>query len=457
MQSYIFCTPSFLSSRKKSTSIPFFPYNTYLCPIIIILLRMNFVKTRDGHNYVVPFLLVTTLFFLWGFAHSILDVLNKYFQDALDLSKTQSAFIQVVVYGGYFLMALPAGTFIRRHGYRAGVLVGLILYGIGALLFIPGAQIMNFPFFLACLFMIGCGLTFLETSANPYVTVLGNPDASEQRINFSQAFNGLGWIIGPLVGSYFLFTTTHERANIAMPYLIIGIVVLIIAIIFSRVRLPEIQTEEGEETKATEAALEAEGDHDRSDLHVLLHNRTFLFGWLAIFVYVAAQTGVNSFFINYAVDTADINKVSAANILGFGGMGLFFLGRMAGSFAMRYIRAERLLTLLAGIATVAAIAIVILPGRIGFACLLVVYLCESIMFPTIFALALRGLGHYTKIGSSLLIMGIVGGAVAPVLMGLIADHQSMAAGFIIPLLCYSIILLYGLFISHHHNPFILQN
>ena len=178
---------------------------------------MNLVRTRDGHNYLTPFLLVTILFLLWGFAHSILDVLNKYFQDTLHLSKTESAFIQVVVYGGYFLMALPAGAFIRRYGYRAGVLLGLILFGIGALLFIPGAQIMNFPFFLGSLFIIGCGLTFLETSANPYVTVLGAPEHSEQRINFSQAFNGLGWILGPATGSYFLFTGKGQSPNISMP------------------------------------------------------------------------------------------------------------------------------------------------------------------------------------------------------------------------------------------------
>ena len=258
---------------------------------------MNLVRTRDGHNYLTPFLLVTTLFFLWGFAHSILDVLNKYFQEALRLSKTESAFIQVVVYGGYFLMALPAGAFIRRFGYRAGVLLGLILYGIGALLFIPGAQIMNFPFFLGSLFIIGCGLTFLETSANPYVTVLGDPEHSEQRINFSQAFNGLGWIIGPVAGSYFLFTGKDQSPDISMPYLLIGIVVIAVALLFSRVRLPEITPEEDQLTQAEEAALEAEGDHNHSDLHVLLRNGAFLFGWIGIFVYVAAQTGVNSFFI----------------------------------------------------------------------------------------------------------------------------------------------------------------
>lgn len=407
---------------------------------------MNLVRTRDGHNYLTPFLLVTTLFFLWGFAHSILDVLNKYFQDALHLSKTESAFIQVVVYGGYFLMALPAGAFIRRFGYRAGVLLGLVLYGIGALLFIPGAQIMTFPFFLGCLFIIGCGLTFLETSANPYVTVLGDPEHSEQRINFSQAFNGLGWILGPVAGSYFLFTGKGQSPDISMPYLLIGIVVMIVALVFSRIRLPEITPEEDELTQAEEAALEAGGDHNHSDLHVLLRNGAFLFGWVGIFVYVAAQTGVNSFFINYAVESAGIDRGDASLILGFGGMGLFCVGRMLGSWIMQYIRAERLLAILALIAAHCTMLVVAAPGRVGFTALLVVYFCESIMFPTIFALALRGLGRRTKIASSLLIMGIVGGAVAPVLMGLIADHFSMAYGFIVPLVCFFIIAAYGGFV-----------
>ncbi len=401
---------------------------------------MNLVRTRDGRNYLTPFLLVTTLFFLWGFAHSILDVLNKYFQDALQLSKTESAYIQAVVYGGYFLMALPAGAFIRRYGYRAGVLLGLVLYGIGALLFIPGAQIMTFPFFLGCLFIIGCGLTFLETSANPYVTVLGEPEHSEQRINFSQAFNGLGWILGPVAGSYFLFTKQGQSPDISMPYLLIGIVVMVVALVFSRVRLPEITPEEDELTQA-------EGDHNRNDLHVLLRNGAFLFGWVGIFVYVAAQTGINSFFINYAVESAGIDRGDAGLILGFGGMGLFCAGRMLGSWIMQYIRAERLLAVLALVAAHCSMLVVASPGRVGFTALLIVYFCESIMFPTIFALALRGLGRRTKIASSLLIMGIVGGAVAPVLMGLIADHSSMAYGFIVPLVCFFIIAAYGGFVA----------
>ena len=204
------------------------------------LKKINLVQTEDGHNYLWPYVLVTTLFFLWGFAHSILDVLNKHFQDTLGVSKTQSALVQAVVYGGYFLMALPAGQIIRRLGYRGGVLTGLLLYGIGSLLFIPGGQINSFPFFLFSLFVIGCGLTCLETAANPYVTVLGNRRDAERRINLSQSFNGLGWIVGPIVGGQFLFASQSGKSNISVPYAIIGILVICVAAVFTRVRLPEV-------------------------------------------------------------------------------------------------------------------------------------------------------------------------------------------------------------------------
>ena len=414
---------------------------------------MKLVTTRDGRNYLVPFLLVTSLFFLWGFAHSILDVLNKFFQNEMHLTKTQSAFIQVVVYGGYFLMALPAGAVIRRWGYRAGVLTGLFLYGIGALLFIPGAEIMSFPFFLFSLFVIGCGLTFLETSANPYVTVLGNAEASEQRINFSQSFNGLGWILGPLAGGWFLFSQDNSP-NIALPYAIIGLVVLLIGGVFCFVRLPEIKdTVSPEEVSGHQddprdenrdlSTTTVESSSTLSEIRILSRKSAFVFGWVALFLYVAAQTGVNSFFINYATEHIAITDSMAATLLSFGGMGLFMLGRLGGSWAMGRIRAERLLAILAIIATLATSAVVLASGGLGFAALLVVYLCESIMFPTIFALALRGLGAHTKIASSLLIMSIVGGAVAPLLMGIVADGHSMALGFVVPLVCFVVIAAYA--------------
>lgn len=389
--------------------------------------KTQLVHLKDGTSLLVPFILITSLFFLWGFAHSILDVLNKHFQDALGITKTKSALVQAVVYGGYFLMALPAGAIIRRWGYRTGVLTGLLLYGTGALLFIPGGSLQSFGFFLFSLFVIGCGLTCLETAANPYVTVLGEPAAAERRINLAQAFNGLGWICGPLVGGFFLFAENSE-SNISLPYALIGVVVLLVALVFSRIRLPEInpQVTKDPEKKAT-------GENHRTDLW---KQQNFTYGLITLFLYVAAQTGINSFFINYATEQAGISAHEASIWLSFGGMGLFMLGRMGGSWLMGYLQPEKLLALCASGATLAMLAVIFLSGEMGLSGFFLCFLCESIMFPTIFALAIRGLDEQTKRASSFLIMSIVGGAVAPVLMGYIADTTTMALGFIVPLVCF---------------------
>lgn len=389
-------------------------------------------RTADGKNYLWPFVLVTSLFFLWGLAHSILDVLNKHFQETMEgVGKTESALVQAVMYGGYFVMALPAGQIIKRYGYRAGVITGLLLYGIGALLFIPGGQLLSFPFFLFSLFVIGCGLTCLETSANPYVTVLGNAEGAARRINLSQSFNGLGWIVGPLIGGHFAFAVGVDKGSIAIPYAIIGVVVLCVALVFAQVKLPEVQ---------------ADGDAQTASAHAtdsLWQHRNFVYGLIALFLYVAAQTGINSFFINYVTEHASVSNVNASLLLGFGGMGLFMAGRMGGSWLMLRVRAERVLLYCAVGATLAMAVLLSGAGVAGVAAFMLCYLCESIMFPTIFALALKGVGQHTKRASSFLIMSIVGGAIAPVLMGLIADHASMAMAFIVPLCCFVVIAAYA--------------
>lgn len=389
-------------------------------------------RTADGKNYLWPFVLVTSLFFLWGLAHSILDVLNKHFQETMDgVGKTESALVQAVMYGGYFVMALPAGQIIKRYGYRAGVITGLLLYGIGALLFIPGGQLLSFPFFLFSLFVIGCGLTCLETSANPYVTVLGNAEGAARRINLSQSFNGLGWIVGPLIGGHFAFAVGADKGSIAIPYAIIGVVVLCVALVFAQVKLPEVQ---------------ADGDAQTASAHAtdsLWQHRNFVYGLIVLFLYVAAQTGINSFFINYVTEHAGVSNVNASLLLGFGGMGLFMAGRMGGSWLMLRVRAERVLLYCAVGATLAMAVLLSGAGVAGVAAFMLCYLCESIMFPTIFALALKGVGQHTKRASSFLIMSIVGGAIAPVLMGLIADHASMAMAFIVPLCCFVVIAAYA--------------
>ena len=388
------------------------------------------MKNIVSKQFLLPFVLIASLFFFWGFAHSILDILNKHYQDALVISKTRSALVQAMVYGGYFIMAIPAGAIIRKWGYRAGVLTGLILYGIGALLFIPGEMIMSFNFFLVCLFVIGCGLTCLETASNPYIAVLGDEETSASRLNLAQSLNGLGWIVGPLIGGLLVFRGADGNSgSVALPYTIIGIAVLLIAIVISRVKLPEIK----------------EDTVDITSGESLFHSRTFLFGLVAIFFYVAAQTGINSFFINYVTESQpSVSSRDAALMLSFGGMGLFFVGRLLGSWGMSYIKAGALLLLCALGASACMLVVILGSGIIAVSALVMTYLCESIMFPTIFALALRGLdASNTKRGSSYLIMGIVGGAIAPMLMGVLGETD-MAIGFIIPLVCFIVIAAFAL-------------
>ena len=395
--------------------------------------RLRLFETANGRNYLWPFALVTLLFFLWGFAHSILDVLNKHFQESMHISKTESALVQAVVYGGYFLMALPAGAIIKRFGYRAGVITGLLLYGAGALLFIPGGQLLSFPFFLLSLFIIGCGLTCLETAANPYVTVLGNAEGAARRINLSQSFNGLGWILGPLVGGWFLFSDGRE-ADISTPYAVIGVVVLCVAFVFSRVRLPEVEDFEHDVPAGAQKKTEKP----------LWRQRGFVSGMVALFLYVAAQTGINSFFINYVTENTSVSNADAALMLSFGGMGLFMAGRMSGSWVMARVRSERVLLYCAVGATLSMAVLLTGAGMAGIIAFFVCYLCESIMFPTIFALAISGVGAQTKTASSLLIMCIVGGAVAPVMMGYIADHSTMGLAFAVPMVCFMVIAGYAM-------------
>ena len=388
------------------------------------------MKNIVSRQFLLPFVLIASLFFFWGFAHSILDILNKHYQDALVISKTRSALVQAMVYGGYFIMAIPAGAIIRKWGYKAGVLTGLILYGTGALLFIPGEMIMSFNFFLVCLFVIGCGLTCLETASNPYIAVLGDEETSASRLNLAQSLNGLGWIVGPLVGGLLVFRGADGNSgSVALPYTIIGIAVLLIAIVISRVKLPEIK----------------EDTVDITSGESLFHSRTFVFGLVAIFFYVAAQTGINSFFINYVTESQpSVSSRDAALMLSFGGMGLFFVGRLLGSWGMSYIKAGALLLLCALGASACTLVVILGSGIIAVSALVITYLCESIMFPTIFALALRGLdASNTKRGSSYLIMGIVGGAIAPMLMGVLGE-TNMAIGFIIPLVCFIFIAAFAL-------------
>ena len=383
-------------------------------------------------EYLLPFVLVTSLFFMWGFARAILDVLNKHFQEALGISLAHSAMIQVMFYLGYFIMAIPAGLFIARNGYRKGVVFGLLLFGIGSLLFIPGEYFMSFNFFLFSLFVIACGLVFLETAANPYMTELGDRETAASRLNLAQSFNGLGCACAPLLVGMMLFSEGQE-ANLSFPYMMMGIVVLVVALIFSRVQLPEIT--HAEDTVQTETATSKKG---------VWSNKLFVFGISALFCYEIAEISINSFFINYVVDDGWMNALDAAKLLSVAGLGLFMCGRFLGSWIMRFVRAEKFL-LICAIGTVVATAMVVMNlGIVSFVSLILIYLFEAIMFPTIFAICLRGLGNNTKRASSYLMMTPIGGAVGPLLMGTVGDMTSMPFSFIVPLISYMVVLAYAL-------------
>lgn len=384
-----------------------------------------------GKQYTIPFILITSLFFLWGFAHAILDVLNKHFQELLSISKAHSAFIQVTMYMGYFVMAIPAGLFISHFGYRRGVVFGLLLYGLGSMLFIPGQYYLSFNLFLFALFVIGCGLTFLETAANPYATELGAKDTAASRLNFAQSFNGLGCICAPVLTGLLLFSEDGQSGtgNVALPYVCMGVVVLLVALVFSRIRLPEIEHREEVDDKGNRIGLWS--------------HKLFVFGLIALFSYEVGEISINSFFINYVVEQGWMNARDASWVLSFGGLGLFMMGRFTGSWIMGRVRAERML-LICATGTVVTTSLVLLDvGMVSLVALLCGYAFEAIMFPTIFALSLRGLGRHTKRASSFLMMSPVGGVVGPLLMGVVADHFTMVMAFIVPLAAYCVVWGYA--------------
>lgn len=384
-------------------------------------------------RYVVPFVLITTLFFLWGFARAILDVLNKHFQDELDITITQSAWIQVTTYLGYFLMAIPAGLFISRYGYRRGVVFGLSLFGLGALAFIPAA---SFNGFLAALFVIGCGLTFLETAANPYVTELGPAETASSRLNLSQTFNGMGCFMATLLVGQFLFQNDDGSADVAVPYGIMGAVVLVIALAFTRVELPEVS----DGATGANGTAGANGTTGNGLLKVL-GNRWFVFGLLALLSYEVAEISINSYFVNFVTGAGWMSKLDASRVVSLA-LVIFMVGRFLGSWIMRSVRAEHML-LCCAVGTVVCIVLTMLNlGRLSLYALIANYLFEAIMFPTIFSLAVRGLGSMKKQGSSLLMMTPIGGC-GFLLMGWLADNSTLFVPFAIPLVGFVFVLLYA--------------
>ena len=387
--------------------------------------------TLTDRRYVVPFALITSLFFLWGFARAILDVLNKHFQNALDISLTQSSLIQVTTYLGYFLTAIPAGWFINRQGYRRGVVFGLALFALGSLMFIPGAAIGTFYAFLLPLYIIGCGLVFLETAANPYASELGDKATASSRLNFSQSFNGLGCLFATYVVGQFLFNGSNEGGDVVVPYTLLGILVMVIAVVFSRVHLPEIKHEETEEDRIKDTRI----------MKLFKHHPMFVFGLFSLLAYEIAEISINSYFINFVTGQGWMDDNSASMVLTVA-LGFFMVGRFLGSWIMRRIPAERML-MYCSLGSVSCLGVVLLDiGHWSMYALIANYLFEAIMFPTIFSLSLQGLGNLTKSASSLLMMTPIGGCFF-LLMGYVADQTNLVVPFLIPFIGYFIVLLYA--------------
>ncbi len=393
-----------------------------------------------GGNLRLAFILVTSLFFLWGFSYGLLDVLNKHFQEALHVTRARSGFLQMAYFGAYFLMALPAAWLMQRRGYKFGILFGLGLFAAGALLFIPATARLDFNFFLFALFVIACGAAFLETAANPYVTVLGDATSGARRLNFAQSFNGLASFLGPLVGGALFFKGTGADAahagfsGVQGTYVAIAIVVACLALLILRTPMPDIREQDA--GNATDAGPS------------LISQPHFVGAVIAQFFYVAAQVGVNAYFINYVTEQVGITSQAGAYLLA-APMLCFVVGRFFGTAIMGRIRPVQLLVLYAVINVVLTLIVAAGLGWISVFALVAVSFFMSIMFPTIFALGVEGLGAKTKRGASFIVMAIVGGALVPPFMGWVADHHGTHIAYLVATACFIVVAIYGVFARRH--------
>ncbi len=401
------------------------------------------VKEKSG---LWPVILITALFFFWGMANNLNDILIPQFKKAFSLTNFESSLVQSAFYMGYFIMALPAGFLMRKFGYKAAVITGLVLFAMGALMFYPAAEIRKYAWFLGALFVIASGLAFLETSANPLMTILGDPKRAAFRLNLAQSFNPLGSLVGIWVGKTFILSGieklnstadfVREAKAVQIPYLIIGGVIIGWAILVAISKFPKAATTDAhtaEEAKVN--GFEAIGG--------LFKHAHFLTGVVAQFFYVGAQVGVWSYTIKYAQAEIGITDKAAADYV-FASLVLFWIGRVVGTALLRFLPASRVLGVFAVVNIALTAVAATLGGQNGLYCMVASSFFMSIMFPTIFATSVRGLGPLTKTGSSLLVMSIVGGFVLTNAMGYIADLMDIKAAIAVPVLCFVVIALYGL-------------
>jgi FHS family L-fucose permease-like MFS transporter len=417
--------------------------------------RAPFTERR----YVLPLVLVTSLFLLWALGVNLNDILIPHLKKLFGLSDFQSSLIQTAFFGGYFLAALPAGSVMRQLGYRGGIVTGLVVCAAGAAMFIPAAAVRSYPLFLAALFVLACGQCFLEVGANPYVTTLGPASSAPWRLNTAQAFNSLGAVITPIIGATFILSGIEytaaqmaamspaeleayramEASMIRGPYLVIAGIFVVMAAVFWRAHLPEV---EEDSDPPDIRPVSAAGSEDPA-IHVWAH-RHLLRGVVAQFLYVGAQVGVASFVIRFVQQTMPgTPEKTAAEYLTWH-LFAFMIGRVLTAGALKYVRAPVMLATFAGGALVAAAVAVAATGAAAVWMVVALGFFHSLMFPTIFALSLEGLGRHTKLGASLLVMSIVGGAILPAAMGRISDLSSIQTAFAAPLVCYAYVLYFAM-------------
>lgn len=384
----------------------------------------------------------TALFFMWGFLTCLNDILVPHLKGVFDLGYARGALVQFSFFSAYFLVSLPAGKIVAKVGYKRGILIGLVVAGIGALLFYPAASLPSYAFFLSALFVLASGIAFLQVAANPFVAVLGPKEGAPSRLNLTQAFNSLGTTLAPLFGSYLFFANGAARSQLAeaqavrLPYVGLAVTLFLLAGAVAFFKLPRVPS--------------AEGDAGEHSIRDALRVRHLTLGVVAIFVYVGAEVSIGSFLVNFLEQPSigGLDSVSAAQHVAYYWGGAM-VGRFAGSLVLRHVDAGKLLAACAAVASALVMVAFLATGPLAMWSLLAVGLCNSIMFPTIFTLAIDGLGKLTSRGSSLLVMAIVGGAVIPVMFGLLADSFSLAQAFVLPALCYLYIVFYGLRGSRH--------
>jgi len=387
-------------------------------------------------RFVVTLIFVTSLFLLWGIAITMGDTLNRHFQNVLHVSLSQSGYVQFSIFGAYFVMAVPAGLFMKRWGYKNGVLLGLLLYALGAFLFVPAANAESFSFFRIALFILACGLATLETVAHPFVASLGDQRTSDQRINFAQTFNGAGAVIGPLLGGYFILRAGQNQANpldsVKFLYTGIGLVITLIALAFSFVKVPAL----------TDPHRSTSLDGEHQEPKKLFGHRHFVWAVVAQFFNVAAQGGTWAYFINYGVrKIPGMTDEKAAYFFSLS-MVMMLFGRFISTLLMRFLAPNKLLAFYAFMNIIMCLIVAQSWGYVSFIALIMINFFFSIMFPTIFSLGLKDLGKHIQQASSFIVMGVVGGAVFPTLMGLVANHD-VAAAYYLPIICYFVIFLFG--------------